>query len=217
MVVEKLAAMTGGGVEDTGNHLRVAGGQDDRVEVELAFRKRGHGYAALVDGKQVRILCAENEANAFTVAGEALVRLAEERRRLEGLRKERADTEKCLLLLKDFEFPRDRGIRCNVLDGKARLEVRARFKPERIKAFMDMVEMTTLIWEDSGVMSPVDGEMHCNVCDGGADVEIHASFGPERIKAFRDMVEMARLTLEDGDMVPPAEDEDGTFGQERAT
>ena len=157
-VVEKLAIMVGSKVEDTGHHLRIAGKQDECGEVELAFRKAGHGYAALVNGKHVRLVYVENEANAWTVAGEMMARLAEERQRLERLRQQRSDTEKCLLLLKGFPFPEDGKCRCNVRDGKAHLEIRASFGPERIKAFFDMVEMARLTLEDCDMATPAEDD-----------------------------------------------------------
>jgi hypothetical protein len=153
-VVEKLTIMVGGKVEDTGYHLRTPGGQDECAEVELALRRSGHGYAALVDGKHVRIVYAENDANAWTVAGEVMARLAEQKQRLERVCQQRADNEKCLVLLKDFQFPADGKCRCNVHDGKAHLEIRASFGPERIKAFLDMVEMARLTLEDGDVVRP---------------------------------------------------------------
>jgi hypothetical protein len=62
-VVEKLATLVGGKVEDTGHHLRIAGGQYDAAEVELTFRRFGHAQAVSVDGKQVRQMYAENSTN----------------------------------------------------------------------------------------------------------------------------------------------------------
>jgi len=214
MVVDKVAAMTSGGVEDTGHHLRVSGSQDDLVEVELAFRKRGRGFAALVDTEEVRIFYAESDANVWTVAGEAMVRLAEKRQCLERLRKERADTEKCILLLKGFPFSEQEKFFRSVHDGRAHLDIRAGFSPERFPAFLDMVEMATLVLKD-GATSPVDEEMRCNMRDGKSELVIRASFGPERIETFKDMVGMARLTLKDGDTLPPAEEE-GTLCHEIA-
>ena len=168
-VVEKLTVMIGGKVEDTGHHLKTAGEQDDCAEVELILRKAGYGYAALVDGKQVRIVYAENDANAWTVAGEVMARLAEQKRHLELLRKQRADTEKCLLLLKDFPLSKDDKFRWNVHDGKVHFEVRASFGPERIKGFMDMVELSRMTLDDGDVALAVEG-------DGG-------EFSEETVKA----------------------------------
>ncbi len=155
-VVEKLTIMVGGKVEDTGHHLKIPGAQDVCPEVELAFRKSGHGYAALVDGKHVRHVYAENDANAWTVAGEVMARLAEQKQRIERLRQQRADTEKCLLLLKDFQLSTKEKFRWNVHDGKAHFEVRASFGPERIKAFMDMVELSRMTLEDGDVAPPTE-------------------------------------------------------------
>lgn len=143
-VVEKLTIMIRGKVEDTGHLLRIAEGQDECIEVELTFRKSGHAYAAIVNGKQVRIVYAENDANAWTVAGELMARVAVQKQQMERQRRQRADTEKCLLLLKDFPLRKDHKCRCNVFDGKAHLEIRASFGPERIRAFVDMVEMARL-------------------------------------------------------------------------
>jgi hypothetical protein len=153
-VVEKLTVMVGGKVEDTGHHLRIAGGQDDSIEVELTFRKSGNGYATLVDGKHIRIVYAENDANAWTVAGETMAKVAAQKEQMERHRKERADTEKCLLLLKDFPLPNDGKCRCNVFGGKAHLEICASFGPDRIEAFVDMVEMARLTLEDGDVTLP---------------------------------------------------------------
>lgn len=150
-VVEKLVIMVGGEVKDTGYHLTPVDGQDDWGEVELAFRKFGHGYAAFVDGKQIRHVYAENDANTWTVAGEVMARLAEKKQRLERLRRQRADTEKCLVLLKDFPLSKEEKCRWNVHDGKVHFEVRASFGPDRIKAFIDMVELSRMTLEDGDV------------------------------------------------------------------
>ena len=63
------------------------------------------------------------------------------------------------MLLKDFPLLQQERFRWNVSDGKAHIEIRASFGPERIKAFMDMVELSRLTLED-GDMPPTeqDGE-----------------------------------------------------------
>jgi len=153
-VVAKVTTMVGGKVEDTGHRLRVTGGQYDCAEVELAFRKLGIGYAAMVDGKQVRHIYAGNTANLWTVAGEVMERLESNRQRLEQLRKEREDTEKCLLSLKTFPLHERENFNWNVRNGRAHLEIRASFGPDRMGAFIDMVEMARATLEDGDLPPP---------------------------------------------------------------
>jgi hypothetical protein len=86
--------------------------------------------------------------------GAVMERLETKKQDLERIRKQRADTEKCLLLLKDFTLPEGRKCSWNVDRGRAHLEIRASFGPERIKAFMDMVEMTELTLDDGDVAIP---------------------------------------------------------------
>ncbi len=158
-VVEKLTSIVGGNVEDTGHHLRITGGQHDAAEVELTLRNSGASCAALVDGKQARYVSTVNNTSIWAVVGAVMERLETRREQTEMLRRQRTDTEKCLLLLKDFPLLQQERFRWNVSDGKAHIEIRASFGPERIKAFMDMVELSRMTLED-GDMPPTeqDGE-----------------------------------------------------------
>ena len=166
-VVEKLATLVGGKVEDTGHHLRITGGQFDGAEVELTFRRSGHAQAVSVDGTQIRQIYAENNTNVWTLVGAIMHRLEARKQQIELLRKRRADTEQCLLLLKDFPLLKQEKFRWNVCDGRVHIEIRASFGPERIKTFMDMVELARMTLEDGDVALPADE-------DGEGDV-----LGPE--------------------------------------
>ena len=153
-VLEKLTVVTGGKIDDTGYHLRIVGGQYDCAEVELVLEKFGYGYAALLDGKRARCITTDSNENVWTLVGAIMERLETKKQHLERIRKQRDDNDQCLLLLKNFTLPEGRKCRCNVDAGKAHLEIRASFGPERIKAFMDMVEMAQLTLEDGDVAIP---------------------------------------------------------------
>jgi len=152
-VVDKLTSIVGGKVEDTGHHLRITGGPHDAAEVELTLRNNGPNHAALVDGKQARYVSTVNNTNIWAVVGAVMERLETRREQTELLRKQRADTEKCLSALKGFPLLEREKFRWNVIDGKAHIEIRASFGPERIRAFIDMVELARMTLEDGDVVS----------------------------------------------------------------
>jgi hypothetical protein len=154
-------------VEDTGYHVKPTAGAFVGGEVELTFRKSGLGYLVFVEGKQVRHIYAENDENVSTVVVAVMVRLAAQKQERERLRQEKENTDKCLLLLNGHSLPKNGMCRWNVHSGRAHLEIHASFRPERIPAFIDMVELADAFLEDGD--KPVVADDAIDAADSNAD------------------------------------------------
>ena len=158
VILEKVEELTGGKITDTGHHLEITGGQYDAAKVEFGVEKFGAGFAAYVAGKKVRNITTVSNENLWTVAGAVWDYLKAEKNQLERLRTERADTEECLLALKDFTFS-DKKCRWNVSNGRAHLEIRASFSPSRLGAFRDLMEFADATLEEEDVSYQENGEV----------------------------------------------------------
>ena len=142
-VGERLKAF--GQVEQTNYHVRVNDGLFGGIEAEFSVEPGWQGKIEIrVDGELLRRVQAENlgaDQSVWITVGALTDALQKRKDKADKVVREQRDTDKCLLLLKDFPLRDDDPFRWSVGDGKIHVDCPADFTPDRFADFKDLVEM----------------------------------------------------------------------------